>query len=551
MNSFRSLDLSAPDCLCSPLRTSQWLRRRLHVVALVAFLLIIGAAGCEMPGDGDMNGNGNGNANQNDNGNVNSNDNGNDNSNGNSAKPVWREAFDTSQAGDLSGVWGSAPDDVYVVGGTPDVGVVYHFDGDDWSAVTIPQVSLLVWVFGFGSDNVIAVGEDGSALQFDGAMWRTLDTGVSEALWGVWGSSPDDIWIVGGDAGSGDPIILHYDGATFTPFDVPANDRDATSLFKVWGIGDKVFAVGENGLIIEFADGQWSQVAAGAAADDDFVSLWGTAEENIVAVGGRSSARISVYDGAVFDTQLFSGVPGLNAVFSVSDTEVIVGGQNGYAAVFDPSTEELTEEDSGTSTAIHATWGDGAGRVYAVGGRFSPPHAGIALVRYIEDVTTGGAAACELDSDCDAGMDCVNSVCDSPSAGATMELGYLENDQFDLIQDGGVMPLFFGFQGGGSHMFATLRVTGLSADVDIDISWEVTWPAMNRVLATADTFFAVSSATEDDNVVLVQDQFVLMNELASVLNNETLDVSFTINNRATGEVVASVMQSIVVRSNQF
>ena len=34
------------------------------------------------------------------------------------ATVTWSEAFDTSAAGSLSGVWGTGPDDVFIVGGT-------------------------------------------------------------------------------------------------------------------------------------------------------------------------------------------------------------------------------------------------------------------------------------------------------------------------------------------------------------------------------------------------------------------------------------------------
>ena len=50
---------------------------------------------------------------------------------------------------------------------------------------------------------------------------------------------------VGGAVGSGEPVLMHYDGERFTQVDVPTNDRNATSLFKVWGIGSKLFAVGD------------------------------------------------------------------------------------------------------------------------------------------------------------------------------------------------------------------------------------------------------------------------------------------------------------------
>jgi hypothetical protein len=302
-----------------------------------------------------------------------------------SGDPKWDLAFDASGIGVLSAVWGSGDDDIFVVGGTDEGGEVHHFDGVEWSEMAIPRVPLLVWVFGFGSDDVIAVGEGGGVICYDGTDWTSLDSGTSEDLWGVWGSQPNDLWIVGGTIGEGDAELIHFDGETFTPFAIPENDRNVTSLFKVWGIGSKTFAVGQNGLIIEFDGEDWVQVPTGAEAVEDFVSLWGTSEDNIVAVGGRGIARISVYDGSSWTTQRFGSVGGLNAVFMLEPTTCVVGGVNGFVGSFDIASGELTAEESGTGETVHGIWANRVGRYYGVGGRFSPPQRGLALVRTLGD----------------------------------------------------------------------------------------------------------------------------------------------------------------------
>lgn len=302
---------------------------------------------------------------------------------GTTPTPHWEPAFDTSQAGDLSGVWGSAPDDVFIVGGTVEQGEVYHFDGSTWSPMQVPPVPRLVWCFGFSHDNVVAVGEGGGFIHFDGNAWTQLDSGETEALWGVWARSPSEWWIVGGDIGEGDPVLMRWDGETFEHLTPPPNDRGATALFKVWGIGSKLFAVGQSGLIIQESGGSWAQVPTGPLADDDFVSLWGLSEDNIVAVGGRSAARIARYDGTSWTTELASGVGGLSGTFMNVADESIVGGINGFVGAYNPMTGGLTAESSGTSISIHAIWGDGAGRNYAVGGTFSRAPQGVALVRTV------------------------------------------------------------------------------------------------------------------------------------------------------------------------
>ena len=329
-------------------------------------------------------------------------------------EPVWRDAFDVGGGGVLSAVWGSGGSDVFIVGGKTAQGEVYHFDGAAWRKMLLPDVPLLVWVFGFGPDDVFAVGVDGVAIHYDGTTWTALETGTDVALWGVWGVSQDDLWVVGGDVGAGEPLILHYDGSAFVEFPIPPNDRSATALFKVWGIGSKVFAVGENGLILEFESGAWFQVPAGADADDDFVSLWGTSEDRIVAVGGRGTARIARYDGSTWTTQRFTGVPGLNAVYMSDAAEAVVGGTNGFMGSFDRSTGVLTEESARTNQCVHGAWGDGEGTFYAVGGRFAEPFTGLALVRTADESLVGLPAptvTCVTDGDCSINERCVAATC--------------------------------------------------------------------------------------------------------------------------------------------
>ena len=295
----------------------------------------------------------------------------------------WEVAFDATESGAQSGVWGSGADDVYVVGGTPEQGTITHYDGTDWTPVALPEVPLLVWVFGFGPDDIWSVGEGGGVLHFDGTAWTRIDVGTTEDLWGVWGSSPTDLWMVGGDVNNGDPLLIHHDGSTFetVPLDPTQNDRNARSVFKVFGTDGRVFAVGQLGLMIEWDGSAWKQLPAGADADQDFVSLWGSGTDDLVAVGGRSGARVATFTGDGWETTAHSGVPGLNAV-SVNDAGTWVGGQGGFVGRW-TAEEGIEQEESAEATPfdLHAMWHDGEGMLYGVGGQFREPYEGVAWQR--------------------------------------------------------------------------------------------------------------------------------------------------------------------------
>lgn len=302
---------------------------------------------------------------------------------------VWQAAFDTSAAGSLSSVWGSGPDDVFVVGGTDAGAEIYHYDGTTWGEMDAPDVPLLVWLHGFGPDDVYAVGTEGGMVHYDGTSWTTIDTGTDVDLWGIFGFAPDDLWIVGGDPFEDDPLILHYDGTTFTPHlvDAAQNPQDAKALFKVWGIGDELYAVGQKGLILHYEGGSWIAQPAGAEADQDFVSLWGTSADHIVAVGGRGNARIATFDGSSWTTVAPTALGGLNGVHMATPGTAIIGGILGMVGSFDTESASVTREGPDpplTRTDVHAVWGDGQGTHYAVGGTFLDPHEGAVLVRTTE-----------------------------------------------------------------------------------------------------------------------------------------------------------------------
>ena len=116
----------------------------------------------------------------------------------------------------------------------------------------------------------------------DAARWRLDRWEPDGALLGVWGSSPDDVWVAGGQVDRS--LLLHGDGDRWTDVGV-----DAGSL--LWGIygfsGKDIYAVGDRGLILHYDGARWSQVESGTDQ-----TLFGVGATGGAAGGGTTLGRI-------------------------------------------------------------------------------------------------------------------------------------------------------------------------------------------------------------------------------------------------------------------
>jgi hypothetical protein len=109
----------------------------------------------------------------------------------------------------MTGVWGSAPEDVWAVGSR---GTLARWNGVTWKLW--PKVvtrAHLRAVWGSAANDVWAVGEQGTILRFDGADWSVQPSGTTANLNAVSGSSKNQVDVVG----DGD-TRLAWNGATWT-----------------------------------------------------------------------------------------------------------------------------------------------------------------------------------------------------------------------------------------------------------------------------------------------------------------------------------------------
>ncbi len=299
------------------------------------------------------------------------------------APTVWTHAFDATELGALMSVWGTSSQEAWAVGGQLDAGLVWRFNGQSWGPLDVPDGPLLNWVHG-AEARLWVVGNDGRILRQDGGgPFETVESGVTQDLWGVWAFDGDHAWAVGGDAsarsGDPDPVILVWDGSAWGRVPVPPLDREIRAFFKVWGTSaDNVFVVGARGVILRYDGQEWTQTPTGTP--HDFVSLWGTGPDDIVAVGGRQNGMVARWNGAQWISRVLEGEPGLNGCYVDGDGWAYLVGQRGRVLRMAPGGFDLSRDDNADRTLLHAVWGHSMG-LFAVGGTIdgSPPWRGVAV----------------------------------------------------------------------------------------------------------------------------------------------------------------------------
>jgi hypothetical protein len=134
----------------------------------------------------------------------------------------------------------------------------------------------------------LAVGCDGGGKQPVDDTWRIVHEDLPGALLSVWGTSADDVWVVGADArdGSG-PTVLHFDGDAWERVQTGQAQGD---LWWVFGFeGGPVYMGGDGGVILRRApDGTITLMDT--PGTDTVYGIWGASPEDVWAVGGASDS---------------------------------------------------------------------------------------------------------------------------------------------------------------------------------------------------------------------------------------------------------------------
>ncbi len=239
------------------------------------------------------------------------------------------------------------------VGNGTSYGEDRSFSTPSWGSMNSGTSNYLAGVWGSSSSDVFAVGGFGTILHYDGSTWSSMSSGTSKSLEGGWGSSGSDVFAIG-EAGT----ILHYDGSTWSPM----SSGTSNYLWGVWGSsGSDVFAVGHFGTILHYDGSTWSPMSSGT--DKNLYSVWGSSASDVFAVG--EAGTILHYDGSTWSSMSSGTSVYLRDVWGSSASDVFAVGDSNIIRHYDGST--WSGISTGTGVFFYGVWDISASDVFAVG----------------------------------------------------------------------------------------------------------------------------------------------------------------------------------------
>jgi len=225
---------------------------------------------------------------------------------------------------------------------------------DGWCRVDMPNDRIALFgIWGSSKDDVWAVGSSGAVFHWNGTSWaaqRNLtDAGQPQPLFGIWGSGPKDVWAYSANE------ILHTDGwndtqTVWSKVEVSRKiDTLPEAIRGIWGSSatDVWMLLGGTGMSGAGMskcwhsygwDGGTTQMTAAldlyksASTGANFLGMWGTGPGDIWIVGenGRILHTDGYWGGMAEWTQPNSNTRShLNAVWGTAPDDVWAAGEDG------------------------------------------------------------------------------------------------------------------------------------------------------------------------------------------------------------------------------
>jgi len=274
---------------------------------------------------------------------------------------AWRTtqiAANTAELHDIFGVDGV----LFAVGG--EATITLKRPGQNWRGQTSndPRDRALWAIVGRAEDDVVAFGEEGAIIRYNGDKWTT------EQPTGPQWASADLVSAAWADDGGDDRYLaVGSEGGGLTWKDAKWLDmatRPERGVRDFTGDKDTLWAVGKGGLIVRRGDQGWSAFPADTSADLNGADV--AADGTLWAVGSSGTiVRVGPDDNVTLPD---SGLPADLHGVAVTDDRVWLCGNGGTLLSAAQDGSDVSFELSGATVALRAITVGGDGAVWVVGG---------------------------------------------------------------------------------------------------------------------------------------------------------------------------------------
>lgn len=232
-----------------------------------------------------------------------------------SSKLCWENPI--PQGNYINAVWAASSTSVWAVGAR---GLILHWDGSAWQRVDSNATYDLTGIWGLNDNDFYITNTKPSSqmmIHMINQVPHEVNVGVGYAK-DVWGRAPNDIWVVGHNAG-----IAHWDGSSWQ--NLSQTQHTSESLLKVEGVGDQVWFSAANGTLLRYANGNFTKISTKTTAT--IYDIWGESAQDIWMAA--SGGAILHWDGSAITSSYPGTTNNLRAIWGDSPNSIWVAGDYG------------------------------------------------------------------------------------------------------------------------------------------------------------------------------------------------------------------------------
>lgn len=208
-----------------------------------------------------------------------------------------------------------AKNDVWAVGSH---GSVAHFDGSAWTAQELPGVEYDLVHVAAWPGSVWATGASNTLHHFDGKSWSQVAPEVfaDARLHQLFGTGPNNIYVVISDKDTKVPRIGHFDGSRWSVFHVGRPGQigtlHGTAANDIWAVGWTRDGLYRGGQIHHFDGTTWTETPI-----PEDVAVWSVyATSRDVVWAAADKGRILRWDGHAWHKSPSGVTEGVSQVFA-------------------------------------------------------------------------------------------------------------------------------------------------------------------------------------------------------------------------------------------